>query len=53
MTGSSSHGHSPNRASQMRVKTRVAEIPPEALIQSAARVMWAASGASPASRSAT
>ncbi len=37
----------------MRVKTRVAGIPPEALIQPAARLMCSASGASPASRSAT
>ncbi len=53
ITGSSSQSHRPDSASQMRVNTRVAVTPPRSVIQSAASFMCGASGASPASRSAT
>ena len=53
MTGSSSQDQWPNMASQIRVNTRVAGIPPASRIQPAAWAMWKASGESPASRSAT
>ena len=42
--GGSSHGHSPNRASQIRVKTRVAPMPPAPRMYSAARPCAASSG---------
>ena len=51
--GMSSHDHSPNSASHMRVNTRVRSNPPDSRTNWAARRMWAASGGSPASRSAT
>ncbi len=52
-SGRSSHFHQPNRASQMRVKTREAAMPPCARIHADAFAMCGASGASPASRRAT
>src|SRR5690606_22158764 len=51
-TGSASHGHRPNIASQNRVNTRVAGTPPAPRTYAAARAMCPASGGSPASRSA-
>ena len=53
ITGRSSHDHSPESASQILVKTRVAVTPPWPVIQVAARFMCSASGSSPASLSAT
>jgi hypothetical protein len=50
--GSSSHDHSPNSASQMRVKTRLASSPPLSRTNARALAMCSASGSSPASRSA-
>ncbi len=51
--GTSSHFHQPNRASQIRVKTRAEAMPPRSRIQAAALAMCGSSGASPASRRAT
>jgi hypothetical protein len=50
--GRSSHDHRPNSASQMRVKARLRSRPPAARTKAHALRMCAASGASPASRSA-
>ena len=52
MTGRSSHDHRPDRASQIRVNTRLASTPPCSRIQSRASFMCGASGSSPASFSA-
>ncbi len=52
-SGRSSHFHQPNRASQIRVKTRAEAMPPRSRIHADALAMCGSSGASPASRSAT
>lgn len=52
-SGRSSHFHQPKRASQIRVKTRAAAIPPRSRIHADAFAMCGSSGASPASRRAT
>ncbi len=51
--GSASQDHRPNRASQIRVNTRLRSTPPCAWTHTAARAMCDASTGSPASRSAT
>ena len=53
ITGRSSQDHWPKSASQILVNTRVAGMPPRALIHSAALAMCGALGRCPASRSAT
>ncbi len=52
-SGRSSHFHQPKRASQIRVNTRLAAIPPCSLTHPAARAMCGSSGRSPARRRAT
>ncbi len=52
-SGRSSHFHQPNRASQIRVKTRAEAMPPRERIHSDALAMCDASGESPARRRAT
>src|SRR5918995_2909299 len=51
--GRSSHDHWPTTASQIRVKTRVASIPPCWRMKRRAPARWGASAGAPASRSAT